>query len=116
MDDQCPGQEELLDFHLGRLAASRVDAVADHLEKCGVCESAIARLEATEDPLLSVFCSNPFRPIRCGHTPPAASLQNPKARRTGRPCRATRSSAKLGKGGMGVVYQAWQRGRSARSP
>ncbi len=55
MRSDCPSDQVLLAFHLGMLAASEVDQVADHLEGCTRCTGTLVRLEDAADPVLSAL-------------------------------------------------------------
>jgi serine/threonine protein kinase len=49
----CPDQAELAKFVAGNLSADAFQRVADHIEHCDTCETALARLEDPADPLLA---------------------------------------------------------------
>jgi WD40 repeat protein len=51
--NNCPSSGELLAFHVGSLADDRIDAVADHLEKCPRCEKALRQLDGSGDKALA---------------------------------------------------------------
>jgi serine/threonine protein kinase len=49
----CPDQAELARFVLGNLSRTTFDGVADHVQHCTACQTAIQNLDALEDPLVS---------------------------------------------------------------
>lgn len=51
----CPTDDDLRAFHLGNLAVAGQDAVAAHLDACPDCDSRIARVERSADPVLSAL-------------------------------------------------------------
>ncbi|HVX10228.1 MAG TPA: protein kinase [Pirellulales bacterium] len=111
MRPDCPSEPDLLAFHLGTLADSDVDRVAEHLEVCADCEAAVQRLDTAEvDPLVAALRKNP----------PTASIFDGQHARLRRGAREEPEDAVLpslpgyeilgvfGRGGMGIVYKARQ--------
>jgi serine/threonine protein kinase len=49
----CPSQQELIAFHLGKLPSARVEDLAEHVTACGPCSSSLDTLADTSDPLLA---------------------------------------------------------------
>lgn len=50
-DADCPSRDDLVSFCSGMLAMKRIEAIADHVDECTACESAIETLNSREDPL-----------------------------------------------------------------
>src|SRR5262249_7784387 len=102
----CVSEAELRTFLLGELPQPAGRGVSSHLESCGACGEAARRLAGLTDPAIRALRQALRLP---GDTlednpPPAAVPPN------GPPCGVPGYDIlkELGRGGMSVVYQAWQ--------
>jgi hypothetical protein len=134
-DTRCPQKDELVAFALGRLPATAREAVAGHIEACAVCLVTLQELGDQDDPLL-VGLRQAVPAELFSHDHPAWPLTHRHGRAGDAPTspdgaalvlaptiglsRAADVAAvlplipgyeimqELGRGGVGVVYWAWQ--------
>ena len=107
----CPTTTELADFLAGRLAEPELEQVACHLEACAECQHLLDELPETDDQglkALSHLGEEPLLSSVCGEMI-ARVLGDPGKRGVEQPPSEIRDyvlGSQLGRGGMGVVYEA----------
>lgn len=127
--DRCPAQDALFDFNLGRLPADVLDAISAHLSRCPTCAAALDNLQgqAVEDSIIArltqCLAQTPFpdepayarmeaaaRALgeSCDSRPTLSLVKRPPApdRLIGTTIGSYLILARIGGGGMGVVYRA----------
>ncbi len=128
----CPGREQLAAYLLGKLPREELEAVADHVDGCPDCRSALESLEGVADSLVPTLRLPPSDETcaadpelgrlveRAGSlVPGGAGVQGDGGAAAAPPPRADgggpglpaeldqyRLLGKIGQGGMGAVYRA----------
>ncbi len=100
----CPSQDTLSDFVLGKLPVPEQGTVAEHLDVCTDCEQKIGQLDAMADEVVSQL-RRISGPDATEAVPSARAGELPSAIESWGEFRIVRE---LGRGGMGVVCEAYQ--------
>ena len=109
-DNGCPSTERLMAYLVGDLSEEVITEVAAHLEVCPACDAEAGRLDSDPDGLLEQIRRLHQDGLRDGRTKTHAggSDEWPVFPEAGREWGEFRIVREIGRGGMGVVCEAFQ--------